>query len=346
MKQQKHPLWIEKIRPVALSAALAFGLFSAPLIAGEEAPQGPPPGGPSEGGRRPHRPEGREGRSDRPGERGDERGPEMGLQAADADHDGTVTKQEFMAFHESLFGKLDANTDGKVDQEEIREQMEKRRGELRDRARDAMERHGRGPRGEDRPDGPPPGEAPRDEDRPDGASQPPAEPQFGSDGVTPRAPRPENRSAHPPEAMRPQSSLEISQMIMKELDVNGDGRLQKDEVPEQIAAAFDRLDTNKDGALGPEDGGILRKLQDREHAAGQRGKMLIERHDKNGNGKLEKDELPEKIAERLGNLDKNGDGTLDPDELAGGDGPSKPRKAGKGDKAKPKNEEPSPGETK
>lgn len=48
---------------------------------------------------------------------------------------------------------------------------------------------------------------------------------------------------------------------------------------------------------------------------GQRGNML-ERMDKNGDGRLSPDELPPPMADRFASSDKNGDGFLDADEIA------------------------------
>lgn len=41
--------------------------------------------------------------------------------------------------------------------------------------------------------------------------------------------------------------------VIQQFDKNGDGKLQKDEVPQQMQGMFDRLDVNKDGALDAEE---------------------------------------------------------------------------------------------
>jgi hypothetical protein len=59
---------------------------------------------------------------------------------------------------------------------------------------------------------------------------------------------------------------------------------------------------------------------------------MFKRLDKNGDGKVTKDEAPERMAEHFDKLDKNGDGGLTPDELKRpeGAGPRGPRGDGEG----------------
>ena len=45
------------------------------------------------------------------------------------------------------------------------------------------------------------------------------------------------------------------------------------------------------------------------------GGRIVERLDRNGDGKIGKDEIPEGMVERLKPLDANGDGFLTPEEL-------------------------------
>ncbi len=46
---------------------------------------------------------------------------------------------------------------------------------------------------------------------------------------------------------------------MAQMDTNGDGKLQKDELPERMQLMFDRLDANGDGALDGEEIQAMRR---------------------------------------------------------------------------------------
>jgi len=224
------------------------------------------------------------------------------VRKADKDGDGAVTKDEFTAMvHETMFARMDANADGKIDDAEM-----KHLEGLREMARERIMS-----RGEGRPEGP--GPDGRQGRRPEG---PPPAPEMSEDGVTPKAPRPENRERYRDNSMSAfEQNLEISQRIVKELDVNGDGKIGKDEAPERVLAAFEKLDTNKDGVLDTSDAGMEKNLKDREK--GMRAEMgnILEKMDKNSDGKIDKSEAPPMILERFEKIDTNADGALDKDEL-------------------------------
>lgn len=155
--------------------------------------------------------------------------------------------------------------------------------------------------------------------------------------------------------------------FFKQQDKNGDGKLSKEEVGERIRKNFDRIDGNGDGELddveirqmverfsraapgggrpdGRPDGDRQRRP---EMSAEGREAMLRESEerfkaaDQNGDGKLSKDETPERLQANFGEVDRNGDGSLDLDETRdamrrmaerrGGNGRSERRPAAEGD---------------
>ncbi|MDF1862165.1 MAG: hypothetical protein P1U87_18255, partial [Verrucomicrobiales bacterium] len=100
--------------------------------------------------------------------------------------------------------------------------------------------------------------------------------------------------------------------MFKRADKNNDGKLTKDEVPEQAWARLSQLDKDGDEAIsaeeakagrpgGPPGGGSPGA------DAKARGEEMWKRADQNSDGKISKDEVPEQAWERLGKMDKNGD---------------------------------------
>lgn len=116
--------------------------------------------------------------------------------------------------------------------------------------------------------------------------------------------------------------------ILERLDKNGDGKLTKDEVPEPAWKRIGKADTDGNGEVTKEElTAALKKLRARHHAPGKgpgspgpgkgprdRGAMF-QRADKNGDGKLTKDEVPERLWERISKADADGDGAVTKEEL-------------------------------
>jgi Ca2+-binding EF-hand superfamily protein len=164
-----------------------------------------------------------------------------------------------------------------------------------------------------------------------------------------------------PDGMGPRPSFQP--MFLRKLDANGDGRLSKDEFA-KAADKFSDLDQDGDGQLdarelmGPPPEGFAggpggpngRPEMRRPDASGRPegrpntpegrpnnttpsgNNPLLARMDKNGDGKLSKDEAPERMRENFARMDKDGDGLLTPDELRsafeqlGGNRPNRPGK--------------------
>ncbi len=123
------------------------------------------------------------------------------------------------------------------------------------------------------------------------------------------------------EGARPRGPL-----IARLLDANGDGRISKAELA-KAADLFEQLDQNQDGELDmfellgpPPDGPRPRGPEMERGEGGRPDRPFFARMDANQDGKLTKDELPERLRDRFDQLDRNQDGTLSPDELPAGPG--------------------------
>ena len=89
-------------------------------------------------------------------------------------------------------------------------------------------------------------------------------------------------------------------------DANGDGRISRDEVPERMERIFGRLDANGDGFI------------DEDELEGMASRPRMQRFlesDEDGDGRLSRDELPERMRQRFERMDANGDGYVDREEL-------------------------------
>ena len=140
------------------------------------------------------------------------------------------------------------------------------------------------------------------------------------------------------QAQRPQGGPADFIERIKGFDQNNDGKITKDEMPERMQAMIERLDTNKDGAI---DNKELAALKDRlaqggqgqrpqgqqgQRPQGQQGQRpqfnpadiikRIKESDKNKDGKITKDELPEQMQRMFPRIDTNQDGAIDREELA------------------------------
>ena len=194
----------------------------------------------------------------------------------------------------------------------------------------------------------------------------------------PRPPRPDmdgpagDRPERPdrpgrPGGDRPEGDRLDDTMVMQRLegmDQDGDGKLSKEEAGPRLAPMFDRADGDGDGMI---DQAELRRIIEmmmrrgeggdrpgRPGAADQggpdRAAMMVERLktlDKDGDGKISKEEAPERMAAMFDRIDANADGVIDQAEMKtmadrfrggppaagpGGDAGRRPREGGNGDR--------------
>jgi Ca2+-binding EF-hand superfamily protein len=130
-------------------------------------------------------------------------------------------------------------------------------------------------------------------------------------------------------ADRPEGPSFRGPKFLQMLDANHDGKLSKNELA-KAAESFDELDANHDGELdlrelmgpppegmepftGRPEGPLAENRPRPETAAG--GGPFFQRLDKDGDGKLAKDELPPRLKDRFEQLDRNGDGFVSAEEL-------------------------------
>ena len=101
---------------------------------------------------------------------------------------------------------------------------------------------------------------------------------------------------------------------MLALDTDGDGELSAKEI-ENATASLKTLDKDKNGKLTENE---LRPNFDRGEAPGMGGEAIITQlmaFDKNGDGKLSKAEVPQRLQGLLERADTNKDDVLDREEL-------------------------------
>lgn len=206
---------------------------------------------------------------------------------------------------EEMFGRFDANGDGKVTIDEVPERA-------RPLVQAVMRRAGK--------------EANGSLTKEEFARNLPQ----GRDGERPSA---ENRRL---EGERPAESRPA---FLRALDLNRDGRLSKDELA-KAAAKFEEMDKNQDGYLDlaemiggdaevpPRDRDSEPRVEGRRDERARlprvdganRGgaALLFQRFDQDGDGNISKDEAPDQFKERFETLDINGDGFVSLDEFRAG----------------------------
>lgn len=114
--------------------------------------------------------------------------------------------------------------------------------------------------------------------------------------------------------------------MFQRADKNSDGKLTEDELPAEVWSRLSRLDKDNDGAISKEEAAAGRPPGRGPGGPGSpeggkgkgKGGEFLKQADKNGDGNLSKDELPEQAWQRLGRFDKDNDGILTKEEMAAG----------------------------
>lgn len=96
-------------------------------------------------------------------------------------------------------------------------------------------------------------------------------------------------------------------------DKDGDGKISKAEAPEFMQTFFDRVDSNGDGVLDKAEMDAMRRF--RGPGGSRSGSRNLMQFDKNGDGKVTKDEVPAEMQPVIDRLDANGDGAVDAAEI-------------------------------
>ena len=105
------------------------------------------------------------------------------------------------------------------------------------------------------------------------------------------------------------------------LDRDGDGKLQQAEI-DMAVAVLRRMDRDEDGVVSeseiaapPQRRGTGGGRPEGEEGRRRPGAPQLETIDKDGDGKISKEEAPERMAGRFDQIDKNGDGFIDKAEF-------------------------------
>ena len=145
----------------------------------------------------------------------------------------------------------------------------------------------------------------------------------GPPGFGPPGGRGRGDGGRPP-ADRPDPGAMVERLL--QFDRNGDGRLERDEIPERLESLFARGDVDNDGYLskseltaaadrGAERGPPRMGDRDGERSPEAMVNRMFEQSDADKDGKLSQDEVPDRIANRFADVDANGDGFIDRKEL-------------------------------
>ena len=156
------------------------------------------------------------------------------IKGFDQNKDGKITKDEMPERMQAMIERLDTNKDGAIDNKEL--------AALKDR----LTQGGQRPQGQQ-------GQRPE-----------------GQQGQRPQGQRPQGQRPEGQQGQRPQFNPADIIKRIKESDKNKDGKITKDEFPEQMQRMFPRIDANQDGAIDREELAVMEQRMAQRGQDGQR----------------------------------------------------------------------------
>jgi hypothetical protein len=105
--------------------------------------------------------------------------------------------------------------------------------------------------------------------------------------------------------------------MLQRADINGDGVIERAEIEQARVQRFDRMDANRDGAIDRDElAGLCRRAGAQPGPGRGCGARLLERADRDGDGRVSREEFMSRPHPGFDRADLNQDGRLTAEELA------------------------------